>query len=228
MAPFQHLPTYRAIVEIMRGKRPVRPQATWSGASIEPSDAIWDLTERCWHAEPEMRLDISDVYSSLCLMNANDVSRHLHGEKPLPRKSEEDSLPTSHPIRSSSPMAQSPVKTPHFSGMSVLPRATGDAGDSGFESGDAGSSSSPRTTRQEYSACGACRMRRYTRLTVRTAWYDAYAETAASSVISRTWLSTGHRASALHALTARNEASIACEYIACALLFRELIVMGQR
>jgi hypothetical protein len=167
MAPFQQLSNFHAGHEIIRGNRPARPQGTWSGVSIEPSDAIWYLTERCWHAKPEMRLDISEVYSSLCLMNADDVYRHLHGEKPGPRMSEEEeSPPTSHPTRSFSPMVQSPVMTPRLSEMPALPRASGDVDDSGSASKDGGRSSSPRTTRQRYSACGACRMRRYTILTV--------------------------------------------------------------
>jgi hypothetical protein len=54
-APFPHTPPTTVGVRILAGKRPERP------AHSSLTDDLWDLNQRCWDQEPQLRPRIAEV-----------------------------------------------------------------------------------------------------------------------------------------------------------------------
>jgi serine/threonine protein kinase len=51
--PFYEYSTYAAVLKILEGKRPTRPQESEGGRL---TDGIWEMLERCWQHQPAERI----------------------------------------------------------------------------------------------------------------------------------------------------------------------------
>ena len=58
-APFNSHPSMAATLVIMQGERPPRP------THPALTDELWVLMQRCWHQDPQLRPEMSEVLSIL-------------------------------------------------------------------------------------------------------------------------------------------------------------------
>jgi hypothetical protein len=60
--PFHHISNnYRVTIEIMKGKRPPRPDVAIEGLT----DRTWDLVEECWRRNPTERPSAGEIVQAL-------------------------------------------------------------------------------------------------------------------------------------------------------------------
>ena len=57
-APFPHYDTWRAILKVLEGEHPERPQCV--GGFLFP-DTVWKMLEQCWSPQPEFRPTVEAV-----------------------------------------------------------------------------------------------------------------------------------------------------------------------
>lgn len=63
--PFPNFSSTGAAVTVLSGERPMRP------ARPDLTNDLWEITERCWHQDPQCRPEISEVVH--CLRNTVDL-----------------------------------------------------------------------------------------------------------------------------------------------------------
>ena len=63
-APFPHYDTWKAILKVLEGECPERPQET---EEIWFIDDLWETLEQCWSPQPELRPTVEAVLGCLGL-----------------------------------------------------------------------------------------------------------------------------------------------------------------
>lgn len=58
--PFPELQVTAVILQIMRGRRPKRPE---DARELGLSDSVWEMVERCWEKVPDQRPNMSEITS---------------------------------------------------------------------------------------------------------------------------------------------------------------------
>ena len=72
-APFPHYDTWRAILKVLDGERPERPQGA---EGVQLTDNVWQTLEQCWSPKPEFRPTVEAVLLG-CLERHSFTQRFL-------------------------------------------------------------------------------------------------------------------------------------------------------
>lgn len=83
--PFHNRPRAAAVIQdLVTGVRPMRPEADVTRRGL--SDALWDLMQKCWHQNPDLRPSMSDILAQMKSIQRERAGPRVPANAPRPRR----------------------------------------------------------------------------------------------------------------------------------------------